>query len=426
MFMRRGLTLLLAFVMCATVAVPAVAQVEGKDPGTKLSPNKAGTKAYAAAYGLYRSRKYKESAAAFEAFVGKYPGHPSRTTAFYYASVCLRNAKDRDGAIRVALAHDKAFPGTNATHSGLYQAAGYLKTAKRYDEAIAIYEKLAADESYTNPYSVWSSIYGTHFAKKDYAACITAIDRYLKAYPEHKARAAEMLLRKQNCLVNLKRYDEVEPIAAKIAELNANSSSVGRAWEKVGYVGYYRTKAYDKAYTSYRRAALTLGYLNDETCMYMAVIARRNAKPTDWKATVAAYEDFLKLFPKSGNAARMQYDMSVIIGNYLKNYAKEYEVLEDWLKRYGETAYAEHALRRMVDQARRKGGIIEGGVKAAKDTIKRFPTSAGAERALYWLGSQQLKSDNAEEQAEGRKLIERIVKEFPAGTYADKAAALLK
>jgi tetratricopeptide (TPR) repeat protein len=385
----------------------------------------AGSEAYTVAAKLYSARKYKEAGVAYEAFLAKFAGHPNRSQAFYNAVSSYRNAKDTDGALRVAASFEKAFGSTMQVQTALNSVAYVLYSKKRYDEALVIWRKLFDDASYSGRSSVWGNMYNCYSRQKKYEECVKLADSILAKYKGPKAHIANVLRNKQRALVSLKKYDEIPAVVEAIDKLLPNSAYAGQAWKDLGYVYYSRARDDAKAYEAYHRGATIVSYSDAEGCMSMAINALRRMKPVDGAKLMAAYEEFFKLFPESGNTIRLKYEMAYNTGVLLKDSGKEYDLLQIARKSAKGTAYMEPILDRLVVLGQKNIGDPAVGPKAAQELLKLFPKSAKSERALYWLAELDLKSEAEGAKTEGKKKLEQLIKQYPAGSYVERAKKAL-
>jgi len=400
--------------MAGAICVSALAQ--------EANPNKAGSDAYNAAQQLYNAAKYAEAGKAFEAFLKDFPGHGNQDAGYYMATVSYYNACDYNNCIRMAQAHEKAFPGPTAYKCSSMRYATYATAnTNKNEECIAIAERLLADAAYSDRYGLWYAITDAYSRLNQHDKRIAACDRFAKDATAPAVRRADMLLRKMDSLRALKKFDDAIAVAEEIVKLIPNTLWAAQAWEKVATIQYYDLKQYDKACESYKRAASEPTYTNAEYCMRMACVSLDNIRPADYAKTAAAFEEAIQKFPGQPFDATNRERLAQL-QNALKEYAKELKTRLDLDQIYGKSAAAPANLQGIMNLASRDETAKPESMKAAQRLVAEHMGTPQAEQALWWLANQ---AKTAGDNEAAKKYLNTLIEKYPAGSVFPSAQKLL-
>ncbi|MBI5883202.1 MAG: tetratricopeptide repeat protein [Elusimicrobia bacterium] len=144
---------------------------------------------------LYRLRRYREAAEAYEAFAGAYPRDPNRTAALYHRALALKWAGDRRGAVQGFESLVARFPDT------VYAPDARLQLGLIYDEtgqsqrAVENYRKMS-DGGLQNRRESLLLEAQLHYNRKKYGAAIPLHWKFLSEFPNdpRKSEVATLLL----------------------------------------------------------------------------------------------------------------------------------------------------------------------------------------------------------------------------------------
>jgi len=234
-------------------------------------------------------------------------------------------------------------------------------------------------------------------------------------------RKVDMLLRKMDCLGYMERFADYEAVAKEVEKLAPNSPYVAMAWEKVGSAEQ-RLKRWQNASDAYARAAAVPGYINADACMRMACYVWRYARPVDNARVAEACEQFTKNFQDSAYDGEMRLALAAAYAA-LKDTNNELRARREFDGLYGKCATGADNLIGIVNLASRDKAVIGEGVTAAQRIVEEFPNSPQAEQALYWLAESSPKGADA---AAKTAYLERLVRQFPCGAYAERATKRLE
>ena len=158
--------------------------------------------------------------------------------------------------------------------------------------------------------------------------------------------------------------------------------------------------------------------------------------------SAAAYEDFRKLHPQSDKAPYALYRMALSHYNQIEKIDTDQTpvknaaaALETFLKYYPQSEYAKDATFKLA-MCRVKMAQYElyvgrfyyrtdkyvSAIGRLEGIIKNYPGYPVIDETLYYLGASYLQTG---ELAKGRDALNRLIKEFPASKYAEKARKLL-
>lgn len=161
-----------------------------------------------------------------------------------------------------------------------------------------------------------------------------------------------------------------------------------------------------------------------------------------WIEAAAAYEDFRKLHPGNDKAPYALYRMALSHYNQIEKIDTDQTpvrnavtTLEMFLKQYPQSEYAKDAADRFA-ACRYKMAQYElyvgrfyyrtdkyiSAVGRLEGVLRAFPDTPAVEETLYYLGASYLQIG---ELAKGKELLNRLVREFPAGGFAEKARKLV-
>ncbi len=161
-----------------------------------------------------------------------------------------------------------------------------------------------------------------------------------------------------------------------------------------------------------------------------------------WIEAAAAYEDFRKLHPKNDKAPYALYRMALSHYNQIekidtdqtpvKNAATS---LEMFLRQYPQSEYVKDASDKLslcrlkmaqyelyVGRFYYRTGKYISAVGRLEGILKKYADLPLKDETLYYLGASYLQSG---EIAKGKDALSRLVKEFPAGAFTQKARKLL-
>ena len=161
-----------------------------------------------------------------------------------------------------------------------------------------------------------------------------------------------------------------------------------------------------------------------------------------WIEAAASYEDFRKLHPQSDKAPYALYRMALSHYNQIEKIDTDQTpvknaaaALETFLKYYPQSEYAKDATFKLA-MCRVKMAQYElyvgrfyyrtdkyvSAIGRLEGIIKNYPGYPVIDETLYYLGASYLQTG---ELAKGRDALNRLIKEFPASKYAEKARKLL-
>jgi outer membrane protein assembly factor BamD len=178
------------------------------------------------------------------------------------------------------------------------------------------------------------------------------------------------------------------------------------------------------------------------TAMAELKIADAYYAKESWIEAAAAYEDFRKLHPQNDKAPYALYRMALSHYNQIEKIDTDQtpvknaaSALEMFLKFYPQSEYAKDADFKLA-MCRLKMARYElyvgrfyyrtdkyvSAVGRFEGILKNYSDYPVIDETLYYLGSSYLQIG---EIAKGKDALNRLVKEFPASKYAEKARKLL-
>ncbi len=161
-----------------------------------------------------------------------------------------------------------------------------------------------------------------------------------------------------------------------------------------------------------------------------------------WIEAAAAYEDFRKLHPRNAKAPYALYRMALSHYNQIEKIDTDQTPvknaltsLEMFLKEYPTSEYVKDATDKL-SLCRLKMAQYElyvgrfyyrtdkylSAVGRLEGILKKYPTASVMDETLYYLGASYLRMG---ENAKGKETLKRLVKEYPAGAFTEKARKLL-
>lgn len=161
-----------------------------------------------------------------------------------------------------------------------------------------------------------------------------------------------------------------------------------------------------------------------------------------WIESAAAYEDFRKLHPQHGKAPYALYRTALSYYNQIEKIDTDQTpvktaamTFEAFLKSYPQSEYAKDA-RVKLAECRLKMAQYElyvasfyyrtdqylSAIGRLEGILKKFSDTSLIDETLYYLGASYIQVG---EPAKGRDTLNRLVKEFPSSTFAEKARKLL-
>ena len=178
------------------------------------------------------------------------------------------------------------------------------------------------------------------------------------------------------------------------------------------------------------------------TAMAELKIADAYFAKESWIEAAAAYEDFRKLHPQSEKAPYALYRMALSHYNQIEKIDTDQApvknaatTLEAFLRNYPQSEYAKDAEFKLA-VCRVKMAQYElyvgrfyyrtdkyiSAIGRFEGLLKKYPGYLVDDEALYYLGASYLKIG---ELVKGRDALNRLIKEYPASTFAGKARKLL-
>ncbi len=161
-----------------------------------------------------------------------------------------------------------------------------------------------------------------------------------------------------------------------------------------------------------------------------------------WIEAAAAYEDFRKLHPGNAKAGYALYRMALSHYNQIEKIDTDQTpvknavtTLEMFLKQYPQSEYVKDANDKLtlcrlkiaqyelyVGRFYFRTGKYISAVGRLEGVLKKYPGTAVMDETLYYLGASYLQVG---ESAKGKDTLNKLVKEFPASEFTQKARKLL-
>ena len=178
------------------------------------------------------------------------------------------------------------------------------------------------------------------------------------------------------------------------------------------------------------------------TAMAELKIADAYYAKESWIEAAAAYEDFRKLHPQSDKAPYALYRMALSHYNQIEKIDTDqtpvknaYAALESFLKFYPQSEYAKDANLKLamcklkmaqyelyVGRFYYRTDKFVSAVGRLEGILKKYPDFPVIDETLFYLGASYLQMGDL---VKGRDTLNRLLKEFPAGKYSEKARKLL-
>lgn len=407
--------------MMAAVCAVAVCLAVGPLASAQERTYQAGLDAFKECQAMWTQKDYVAAGKAYEEFAKNYPGHPSRESALYYGTLSYYYVKQPEDAARVAALHVADYPKSAQAQNSIRTAGNAYYAAEQFDKAASWFLKLAEDPSYSDRYGLYAQLHACYVRAKQYDQALALCDKFVERFKSPVVRVAEVLQRKLDTLALAERYAEMEPVAQEIEKLLPGSILSAQAWEKVGQREFSALKRLDRACAAYRKAAACAEYVNAEACMRQACSILEQVKPVDNNAVVAAYEEFLKLFPGGTYDTIMRSRLAYLYGTVLKNNAEELRVRQEFDKVYSGTPANADNLAAILALAMRDKTLTADGRKAAVRLSEEYLGTPQAEGALYWLADLYLR---AGEKGLARQYLTPLLQKYPCGAYYDRAVKM--
>lgn len=198
---------------------------------------------------------------------------------------------------------------------------------------------------------------------------------------------------------------------------------------------------YDDAIAQWKK--VKEGYRSPElTAMAELKIADAYYAKESWIEAAAAYEDFRKLHPQSDKAPYALYRTALSYYNQIEKIDTDQTpvknaatALETFLKYYPQSEYAKDADFKLA-MCKLKSAQYElyvgrfyyrtdkyvSAVGRFEGILKKYPDFPVIDETLFYLGASYLQIG---ELPKGRDALNRLIKEFPASKYAERARKLL-
>ena len=330
------------------------------------------------AHARFNQKKYKEAAAGYETFLGRWPKHRDRATALYQAGLCyLRLGRAGDAVDRwEALVKDSA---SSALAERAWARAGdvYFQ-AERYADARRCYIGLL-EHFGASPASGLASL---RLAQCEYnaghdAAALEAFSRTQEHYPG-TPYATEAKRGTELALYRLSASAGGDSVLSRLLEQYPSSAFASEALLQIGK-RHYQAKAWRDAAEDFRQVVsrFPASTSADQAQFLMADALEKAGAPDEAKA---AYEQFLGYFPQSELKPTASFRLGL-----LRFAAKEY---------------------------------MQAAVAFTTALADSSPPEVGGPaRFNLALSERQLGEPD-----QARADLERYLKEFPAGALAAQAA----
>ncbi|MFA6318586.1 MAG: tetratricopeptide repeat protein, partial [Elusimicrobiota bacterium] len=144
---------------------------------------------------LYRLRRFREAAEAYEAFAGAYPRDPNRTMALYHRALALKWAGDRKAAAQGFESLVARFPDTVYAPDARLQLGLIYDETGRSQEAVENYRKMSEGGLENRRESLLLEAQ-LHYNRKQYKAAIPLHWKFLSEFPDdpRQSEVATLLL----------------------------------------------------------------------------------------------------------------------------------------------------------------------------------------------------------------------------------------
>jgi TolA-binding protein len=262
------------------------------------------------AHERFNQKRYKESAAAYEDFLRRFPGHPGRALALYQAGLCyLRLERAGDAVDRwEAIVRDST---TSPLAERAWARAGdvYFQ-AERYDDARRCYEGLLKHFAGSSA----ASIAALRLAQCDYnagrdAKALEGFSAVIEHYPGTPA-AREAGHGTERALYRLSRSPNGADVLAKLVEQYPGSAFAADAEFSIAR-RYYDQKSWAAATDHLRRVVSRFpGYSGAPNAQFLLADAYAQAGQKD--DARQAWEQFLAFFPESELASAVRFRLGLM------------------------------------------------------------------------------------------------------------------
>ncbi|MBW4055231.1 MAG: outer membrane protein assembly factor BamD [Proteobacteria bacterium] len=200
---------------------------------------------------------------------------------------------------------------------------------------------------------------------------------------------------------------------------------------------FYQAGKYEEAIAQWKKVKET--YKSPELSIKAELnIADAYYLNRDYIEAAAGYEDFRKLHPKDPQAGYALYRQGMSYFNQIHGIDTDQTpvknaltTLDSYLKLYpdgAQRAEVEEKVRQCRDKELEyelyvgrfylKTDVYKAAIGRFEEALKRFADSARRDEVMYYLGKAYLEDGQKEK---GREILGKLIKEFPASSYAADA-----
>jgi TolA-binding protein len=262
------------------------------------------------AHERFNQKRYRESAAAYEDFLRRFPEHPRRAEALYQAGLCyMRIDRAGDAVDRWESIVREGPTSTYAERAWARAGDAYFQAAK-FDDAKRCYEGLLANFNGSSAASIASlRLAQCAYNAGNDAAALEGFEKTIAAYPGTTAER-EAKRGQERSLYRLSQAADGSATLAKLVEQYPTSAFAADAQFQIARRAYTEKK-YDEAAEGFRRVVSQFpGYQGaDQAQFLLADALSQTGKAED---SQKALEQFLAFFPESSLLPSAHFRLGVM------------------------------------------------------------------------------------------------------------------
>jgi len=262
------------------------------------------------AHERFNQKRYRESAAAYEDFLRRFPEHPRRAEALYQAGLCyMRIDRAGDAVDRWESIVREGPTSTYAERAWARAGDAYFQAAK-YDDAKRCYEGLLANFNGSSAASIASlRLAQCAYNAGNDAAALEGFEKTIATYPGTTAER-EAKRGQERSLYRLSQAPEGSATLAKLVEQYPTSAFAADAQFQIARRAYTEKK-YDEAAEGFRRVVSQFpGYQGADQAQFLLADALSQTGKSD--ESQKALEQFLAFFPESSLLPSAHFRLGVM------------------------------------------------------------------------------------------------------------------
>jgi TolA-binding protein len=262
------------------------------------------------AHERFNQKRYRESAAAYEDFLRRFPGHARRAEALYQAGLCYMRLDRAGDAVDRWESIVRDGPTSAYAERAWARAGDAYFQAARYDDAKRCYEGLLANFTGSSAASIASLRLAqcAYNAGRD-ADALEGFEKTIATYPG-SAAAREAARGQERSLYRLTQAPEGAATLARLVEQYPTSAFAADAQFQIARRAY-QEKRWDAAAEGFRRVVSQFpGYSGADQAQFLLADALSEAGHAD--ESRQALEQFLSFFPESSLLPSAHFRLGVM------------------------------------------------------------------------------------------------------------------